>query len=266
LLPLSSPCTVAGVRESFAALLTGATLHLLDPQRAGLNGIRRAIRESAITICYAVPALLRSLLAPDEDPADLSSLRVVRLGGDRILLSDVQLLREALPRCLVQIAYSSTETTGTQWFVPPDFETDAPSMPVGYVLPGIAYAIIGDDGTPVPQGEIGELVVRSRYVALGLWEGGRCVPRVQRPASQHPGEWIFPTGDLVSLAPNGLLSMFGRKDRQVKIRGQRVEPAELEAALRRAPNVADATVIARRMEGDAVLVAFVTSRHADAKP
>jgi acyl-coenzyme A synthetase/AMP-(fatty) acid ligase len=101
-------------------------------------------------------------------------------------------------------------------------------------------------------------VIRGRYVALGHWIAGKLDPSAfpADPAG-HPGVRIFRTGDLVLLRPDGMLVPQGRADRQVKINGLRVEPAETEAALRSLPGVADAAVT---VHGDAdapVLVAFV---------
>jgi non-ribosomal peptide synthetase component F len=93
---------------------------VLDVQRTGLREIRRVLREERITLIYAVPALLRTMLQDEEAAADLASLRNVRVGGDVVLWSDVALLRKVLrPSCTIQIGFSSTEAPGLQWFVPP---------------------------------------------------------------------------------------------------------------------------------------------------
>ncbi len=265
-MPLSSPCTIAGLRELFSALLCGASLRIIDQRRSGLRETGLAMSQSRATICYAVPALLRSLLEAGADPTAFSSLRVLRVGGERVLANDVEMLRRVLPSaCRIYVAYSSTETTGSGWFVTSGMKLDGPSVPVGYMLPGVEFAIVDEAGNSVPSGAIGELVIRSRYVALGHWEGGSCVPGPIRPNPDYPAERILRTGDLVSMRPDGLLTTFGRSDRQVKIRGQRVEPAELEGALRRSPLVADAAVAVRQAGGDATLLAFVVLR-AEAGP
>lgn len=263
-LPLSSFCTIAGTRECFAALLSGAKLVLADPEETGLREMRRVIRAQHATIMYSVPTLIRQLIEVDEDRRDLASLRVVRVGGDRVLWSDIDLIRGAVQAsCLIQIGYSSTETTGTQWFVPADHPRRSACSPAGYVLPGIEFCILDEEGTSVPPGEVGELVIRSPYVALGEWRAGRCVPGAMRHDDTNRHLRILATGDLVRLDPSGLLEVLGRKDRQVKINGTRVEPAELETVLRKAPGVADAAVLVRRGGEAAVLVAFVASHAGD---
>lgn len=239
-LPLTGLATIAGCREILAALLTGATLHLVEMEAVGLRGVRARMKDQGTTVTYLVPALLRTLMA--DAPTDtFSSLRVVRVGGEKVLWADIALLRKAAPHCLVQIGYSSTETTGSQWFLPSEPPDSDANVPVGRLLPGIAFAIVNKEGLRVPPGETGELVIKSPYVLLGHWESGAVVPAEADP--DNPCERIFPTGDLVQLDSHGLLRIIGRKGRQIKINGRRIEPAELERVMRSAPSVRDAVAI-----------------------
>ena len=259
-MPFSSACTIAGLRERFSALLTGASLHLFDVQRVGVRQILQGLHDAKITIVYAVPALLRSLMQLGEGPAP-SSLRVVRVGGDAVLWSDVDALRKWLPEtCLIELGYSSTEAPIMQWFVPRDFPQDGARVPIGYALEGDTLAILDDDGRPAEEGE---LVVRSPYVALGRWIDGRSVPERFEPDAQDPSCRILRTGDLVCLREDGLIDIIGRKDRQVKIRGFRVEPGEIEAMLRRRASVLDAAVLPRKTGTSTILAAYVVARGAD---
>ena len=257
---LSSFCTIAGTREALTALLTGARLVIVDPERAGLRAIRLLIRQHNVSIVYGLSGVLSAAIGSDAIAEDLRSLRIVRLGGDQVSWDDYTLIRKAVPStCYIQIGYGSTETTGTQWFVPFAVARTCLSVPVGYILPGITFAILDDDGSPVTTGEVGELVIRSRYVALGQWEKARCVPgaTIQDP---NPDFRILHTGDLVRMDEDGLIEVVGRKDRQIKINGKRVEPAELEMWLRRFPQVSDAAVIPSRSEEHVSLVAFVAPK------
>lgn len=261
MLTLSSPCTIAGTREGLAALLTGATLHVVDTQRTGLGDIARWLRDARITAFNAVPSILRALADVPDAVTALRSLRTVRIGGEVVFWSDIALLRRVLPDdCYIQIGYSSTEATGTQWFVPRDATPGGPFVPVGYVLPGNAASIVDDTGRPVPHRQTGELVLRSRFVALGLWQKGQCVPGGVQTDARHPGERVLHTGDLVHMDAEGVCTVTGRKDRQVKVNGVRIEPSEVEAALRGLPQVGDAAVIARRSGETTTLAAFVVPR------
>ncbi|MEI9991933.1 MAG: alpha/beta fold hydrolase [Rhizomicrobium sp.] len=252
-LPLSSECTIAGLRERFTALLSGATLHLIDVQRAGARAILD--RLAGVTLVYAVPALLRSLTPLGAAP---SSLRVLRVGGEAVLWSDIDALRAWLPPdCRIELGYSSTEAPIMQWFVPADFPREGERVPLGYPLAGNALAVVGESGEAATPGDAGELVLRSPYVALGRWVDGK-VDAGDFPADPNdPSCRIHRTGDLVCLRADGLIDLVGRKDRQIKIRGVRVEPGELEAAIRRRPGIRDVAVYPRRVGAQWWLIAYV---------
>jgi len=258
-MPLSSGCTIAGLRERLSALVIGARLHPLDVQRAGAREILRRLEETGTTVIYVVPALLRTLIALGAKGP--SCLRVVRIGGEAVLWSDVSLFRGWLPNdCLIQLGYSSSEAPIFQWFVPEDFPRDGVRIPIGYPLVSGEVAILGEDGEPVAAGDIGELVVKSPYVALGHWRNGQLDRSPFPQAPGDPGCRILRTGDLVSLRSDGLLDIIGRKDRMVKIRGIRIEPGEVEAALRAQPGVADAAVLPRRIGSSVSLIGYVVAR------
>lgn len=251
-MPLTGPATIAGCREMMTPMLCGATLYLLDVESAGIRAVRDHFQRWRVTVAYLVPALLRVLMNGSQ-PDTFSSLRIVRVGGERVLWADIDRLREAVPEsCHIQISYLSTETTGTQWFLPRDYPEHGATVPVGFVLPSVDYAVVDENGDPVAPGNEGELLVRSRYVALGYWDRGKNIPLQE--SLLDPQARIFATGDLVKVDEAGLIWIIGRKGRQIKINGRRVEPAELELVLRRAPGIRDAVAVVTDTNE---LVAFV---------
>jgi amino acid adenylation domain-containing protein len=260
LLLLSSPGSIAGQREMFAALLNGASLHITDPQADGVHAVLATMQREGVTLCYAVPSLLRMLLRLPHAQAAFAHMRVVRIGGDVTLASDLALFRGVVPAsCRFFASFSSTETPAVfQWFVPPSWQADGARVPIGHARPGCDFTVLDDDGQTVPQGEIGELVVRSPYLALGQWQDGRLVPGRIECDPQDPALRIFHTGDLVRQRPDGLWELFGRKDRLIKIHGQRIDTGEVEAVLRGCAGVTDVVVMARqRGEETVALAAFV---------
>jgi acyl-coenzyme A synthetase/AMP-(fatty) acid ligase/thioesterase domain-containing protein len=256
---LSAPGTIAGVRETFSALLNGATLYVTDPNRLGINGVLQMLSSAGATIGYAVPALLRQLLSAPDARAAFAQARVIRIGGDMPTKEDLELCRAVLPAsCRVLFAFSSTEVpTIFQWFVPHGWQPDSTRLPIGYARAGMDFKI-------EPDGEAdgaGELIVRSRYLALGHWQGGQLQTGPFQTDPTDPGVRILRTGDRVRLRPDGLVEMTGRLDRQIKIRGSRVDLAEVEAVLRGCANVADVAVIPRRQGEDvSALIAYVVPR------
>jgi non-ribosomal peptide synthetase component F/thioesterase domain-containing protein/acyl carrier protein len=259
-LTLASLSTIVGVRDIVTALLAGASVHLLDPQRAGGREILNVIRTEAITILFAFPALLRSVIAYGGEVG--VALRLVRIGGDTTLWSDIDLLRAWLgPEPAIQLIYAATEAPMMQWFVDESCRGDEPRIPIGYPLAGNRLALIGDDGRNTRPGNVGELVVASPYVALGLWVDGRCAASGSIESNGAPTCRLFRTGDLVRQRPDGLLERIGRKDRQVKIRGARVDLDGVEAVLRQHPLVRDVAALARpAINGEVNLVAYVSPR------
>ena len=258
---LSSPGTIAGIRDTFAALLNGATLYIADPHKGGMTGILRSLRDHRITVCYAVPALLRELLRLPAATQACADLRILRFGGDAVLASDIALCRASIPHsCRILVGYGSTEVpTIFQWFVPSEWPLDGSTIPCGCPTPDLAISLQKEDGTPASCGEVGEVVVRSRYLALGTWQNGElksdvCQVEVE---ADDPTVRIIHTGDLARLRPDGLTELVGRKDRQLKIRGLLVDPGDVETILRRCDKVIDAVVCATNCGGIDSLVAYV---------
>jgi non-ribosomal peptide synthetase component F/thioesterase domain-containing protein/acyl carrier protein len=255
--PLSS---IVGVRDVITALLAGASIHLLDAQRADPGRILNFIGSRAITVLFAAPALLRSTIRYARERAS-PALRLVRVGGDAMLWSDIDSLRDWLvPDAAIQSIYAATEAPMMQWFVDEACRGEDPRVPIGYPLPGNPLAIVDESGRAAARGEVGELIVRSPYVALGSWIGGRGVVDSRGKHGTH-AERVFRTGDLVRARSDGLLERLGRKDRQVKIRGVRIELEGVECAVRRHPLVRDVGVLARAgADGETILIAYVSAR------
>jgi acyl-CoA synthetase (AMP-forming)/AMP-acid ligase II/thioesterase domain-containing protein len=257
---LSSTGTIAGIRDIFSALLNGATLVIAEPGRVGFDGILRAMDHEHVTICYAVPALLHSLFHLEGAASAFRHVRILRLGGDIVWERDVVLFRaKAPPACHILIGYGSTEApTLFQWFVPRNWPGDGSRMPCGRLLPDVSVALVDETGMTSPSGEIGELVVRSRHLALGYWQDGHLQREILEDAAAPA---FMKTGDLLRLRHDGLAELVGRTSRLVKIRGQRIDPGEIESVVRGSQEVAEAAVVVRTEDGSAVsLDVFVVPR------
>jgi acyl-coenzyme A synthetase/AMP-(fatty) acid ligase/thioesterase domain-containing protein/acyl carrier protein len=257
---LSSTGTIAGIRHIFAALLNGATLIIAEPRQVGFGGILRAMARERITICYSVPALMRGLFKLHDAGSAFQHLRILRLGGDIVWERDIALCRSVLPAtCHIMIAYSSTEApTVFRWFVPPGWSGDGSRMPCGRLTPDVSVTLVDEKGNTSGDGEIGELLVRSRHIALGLWQEGHLQSDI---CESDPSVPFFRSGDLVRLREDGLAVLVGRKGRWLKIRGQRVDPGEVEGIARSSNGVADAAVVVRTEDDEATgIEVFVVPR------
>jgi amino acid adenylation domain-containing protein len=255
MLPLSALGTVNGCSYILAILLAGGTL--VQSPLTSLRDLRAVIRRERITALIGLPRLLDMVAGADvHEP--LTSLRFIRSTGEAMRRSELDRLRATLPRhCHINITYGMTETSVTHWWVPHDYSGSDALLPMGYPLDGVDFVIVGDDGEPVADGAVGEIVVRSRVVALGDFVGGRCVPGRVSPDPADPTRRIFATGDLVRLRPDGMLQFVARGDRQIKVNGQRVEPAEIEEAMLRFPGVAEAVIVTAGTGDAPALLGFV---------
>ena len=249
--------SVGGARDAFVALAAGATLRICDI-RKGLTEISRVLDEDRVTILSFIPTALRMILGIEGAERSFRHLRVLDLHGERILASDIALFRAKLPAgCLISVTMGSIEAGAVfSWFVD-DARIEGANVPVGYLLPARAVALLDDDGAAVAPGEVGELFARGA-MALGAWRDGRLVPGPFLPDPDDARSRIYPMGDLVRQRADGLFDYVGRKDRQVKINGLWADIGEVESAVRAMDGVADAVVIALGGGGEAErLAAFV---------
>ena len=214
-----------------------------------------------MTVYASTPTLYRELLTDDAPGGEgFPDLRVVWLSGETLTWNDVACFRARFaPGCLLVNALGTVETGDFRHFVVPAREEFAgPTVPAGYPVADKQVLLLDAQGRDVPPGEIGEIAVRSAYLARGYWR--RPELTAERFLADPAGgeQRIYLTGDLGRLREDGCLEYLGRADRQVKIRGHRVEPAEVEAALRDCAGVADAAVVAQTdAAGVTRLIAYV---------
>ncbi|MFJ8686406.1 AMP-binding protein [Micromonospora wenchangensis] len=155
--------------------------------------------------------------------------------------------------------YGMSETVGATWYWIGADRTVGRRLPVGAPIPNAEVHILDEQGRPTPPGQTGEICLGGAVIGRGYH--GQPVLTAQRwiPHPGGDGRRLLRTGDLGRLGPDGVLDVLGRADRQVKIRGQRVEPPAVEDALRRCPGVAEAVVIAEPDGHDLHLVAYLRS-------
>jgi acyl-coenzyme A synthetase/AMP-(fatty) acid ligase len=223
------------------------------------------VQERRITIISAIPSVLRLLLALPGAGEAFARVRGIFTASESVLRSDIDAWRRVLPAdCGIALAYGLTEGSPlSDWFVPREFPGTEARLPVGYPIAWHEFAIADAAGQPVRDGEVGELWVRGRLLSLGEWRQGRCSPGRLLADSDDPSRLVLRTGDLVRLRPDGLMEFVGRTDAMVKIRGNRVELAEIEDVIRRIPGVADVAIIPHQSDAETTVVAFVVLKKSD---
>lgn len=239
----------ASVLEIFTALTTGATLCLVSRETL-LSGRQLAeyAQERNVTVATFPPSLL-AVLSPPEWP----TLDTVISAGERCPADLVA--RWSRGRRFIN-AYGPTETT----IVVIVYEHDgrrAGDPPIGRPLSNTQVYLLDQHLNPVPVGVTGELHIGGAGVGRGyLRRSGLTAEKfIPSPFSTEPGARLYKSGDLACYLPDGNIRYLGRRDEQVKVRGFRIEPGEIEATLKEHPAVADAVVMA---DEDQRLVAYVT--------
>ncbi len=236
---LQSPSFSGAVSSLFGALLNGAAIFPYDLRREGTAGLGRWLVQERITIYHSVPALFRLAAS---GAAALPDLRLIRLEGDRMSRNDWDLFRERFhDGCVLVNGLGATECgLVRQFFIDRPMPVTDGLVPIGYPVEDMQILIVDEGGGPVELGEVGEIAVRSRYLALGYYQRPDLTASAFLPDPSDPDVRTYRTGDLGRLHPDGCLDHLGRLDARVKIRGQWVDLAEVEAALLGAEGVGEA--------------------------
>jgi amino acid adenylation domain-containing protein/thioester reductase-like protein len=267
------------VEQALVTLLGGATLMLPAAGTVAPADLLRYLELQRVTVVDLTPAYWHQLLAGTGAGDDrLRSVRLMITGGDLADRADCQAARQAAPAARLLNAYGLTETTITSAL----FDVGAGAaaepalpgaavpaevpVPAGTALPHAQLLVLDASLNPVAAGEKGEIYIGGCGIARGYL--GRPDLTAQRfvpnPYSAEPGARMYRTGDLGRWRDDRNLEVIGRLDRQLKISGYRVEPAEIERALAGHPGVGEVMVIGRDTgSASRQLVAYYTRRRGD---
>ena len=241
---IANPAFDASTFEVWGALLNGAQLASI-PYQTMLSPVAfgGALDELAVTAMFVTTALFNQLAraAPG-----VFRGRDVLFGGEAADPCSVQAaLRDGGPRRLVHV-YGPTETTTfATWHEVREVAADAATIPIGRPIANTEVYVLDQRREPVPVGVPGEIYIGGPGLALGYFGRPDLTAEhfVPHPFDPAPGALLYRTGDRARIRADGALEFLGRRDRQVKIRGHRIEIAEVEAALQRLPQVAEAVVL-----------------------
>ena len=255
---LQGPSFSGAVSSLFGALLNGAAVFPFDVPRGGADRIGAWLQRERITIYHSVPALFRRVA----ESLSLSALRIVRLEGDQAAPRDIELFKARCPRgALLVNGLGATECgIARQFFVDHDTCISTGVVPVGYPVEDMDIVVL-DEGHEVASGEVGEIVIRSRYLAQGYWRQPALTASAFRADPSSDGVRSYHTGDLGRLRSDGCLEHLGRKDFSPKIAGSRVHVADVEAALMEVPGVKEAAVAVLDPDGEPRLAAYLIPRN-----
>ncbi|MEI2430263.1 amino acid adenylation domain-containing protein [Lysobacter yananisis] len=256
----ASPGFDASVLELVMALANGAELHLATPaQRASAEAFNEWFERERLTHALLPPAFLQGRALR------FAHRPVLMLGGEA---PSPALVRELAGQATVINAYGPTEITvcATQWIAPQADAGESAPVPIGRALAGARVYLLDADGRPVARGETGEIHIGGDGVARGYL--GRPELSAERfladPFAAGRGARMYRSGDLARELDDGSLLFLGRNDHQLKLRGYRIEPGEIQARLGEHPQVRECAVLAREgAPGETQLVGYYTG---DAAP
>ncbi|HEY6740280.1 MAG TPA: amino acid adenylation domain-containing protein, partial [Actinopolymorphaceae bacterium] len=256
------------VSDLYAAVLSGATVVTFDLRRHGFARLAEVLVDRAVTVYHSTPTVFRNLVDV-LGPRRLPSIRVVVLGGEQVNRSDLRQVRERCARdCVLVNGYGATEAS---FAIQNHLRASDPEpvyagevVPIGSPLRGYTIRLVDPEDKTVDvtaldddtEPSTGEIAIVSDYLASGYWGDPE-----QTAARFDAGGRVYRTGDLATRLPDGALLYLGRSDRQVKVRGHRLELAEVEAQLAALPEVARAVAVARSVpHGGTEVIGYVQRR------
>ena len=256
---LYSASVAGAIRDIYGALLTGSMLLPFTVREHSFNELAQFLVDGRVTIYHSVATLFRELMTSRSVVTGFSYVRTLAFGGERVLARDLSLIREQFPAStMVYTSIGSTEAgTFARLFLRADSDPGYAAIPLGFVPAGCRVILMDDHSTPVADGEPGEIVVESRYLADEYWRNPQETAQVFSAVPHDPSLRRYHTGDLGMRDADGMLHHYGRSDRQFKVRGHRIEPAEIEAALLAVPEVTNVIVCPQANGDDTQAVAYL---------
>jgi amino acid adenylation domain-containing protein len=238
---------VDSVWEIFGALLQGVRTTIIPDSVA--KEPRRLLKHLArhqVTRIVLVPSLLTEILDCPDVGKRLSALRYCISSGEALSAELASRFRKALPNCRLINLYGSCEVSADVTYYEVKEDDGRAKIPIGRPISNTQIYLLDANCQPVPVGVAGEIHVGGANLARGYWNRAELTAErfIADPFGKDSSRRLFKTGDRACYRADGNLEFLGRADQRVKIRGCRVEPGEVEAALRRHPAVRDCVVVA----------------------
>ncbi|GCF08365.1 non-ribosomal peptide synthetase [Dictyobacter arantiisoli] len=255
----------ASVRDIFGTLTTGAKLVLLhsDEFKEPTAILRQIERHQVTAILSIVPSLLRMLLeTAQEMRGTYASLQLLLASGEPLFLADYQKVASVIsPETRLINQYGPTECTMTSTYYTLDLASyERETVLAGKPIPGMQVYILDHALNLVPPGIQGDVYLSGPGIARSYLNQAEITAErfLPHPWSTEPGERLYQTGDIAHYLPDGNIELSGRSDHQVKIRGNRVELGEIEAALSWHPQVRQSVILIQGAESQEIqIVAYV---------
>jgi amino acid adenylation domain-containing protein len=239
------------VRDIFVALCSGGAICIPDDRQLLLDAPRLIewLDRQRVNLIHCVPSLFRTLINAAPRTEQLTALKHIVMAGEPVMPADVKRWTDIFgERVQLVNLYGTSETTLAKFaYFIKSADKNRTSIPVGKPTPGARALVLDQKGRLCPPGTVGEIYIRTPYRSLGYINqpGLTSEVFVKNPFTDDPADIVHKTGDLGRILEDGNFEFLGRKDQQVKVRGMRVELAEIENILRQHEAVKDVAVIDR---------------------
>ena len=261
-LQLSNYTFDGSVFDIYGALCNGATLVLVDQARSkDVEAIGKLIREQKVTVSFITTTLFNLLVT--EDIETLKGFRKISIGGEALSIPHIQKALDVLGKGKLINGYGPTEST--VFAVTHDISELNPnltSIPIGRPVTGSEIYILDNNKQLSPLGVSGELYIAGEGLSRGYLNNESLTEErfVQNPFD--PGSLMYKTGDLARWLPDGTIEYLGRADDQIKLRGFRIELAEIQARLASHPDIREAALLAQGKGADQYIAGYYVSDEA----
>lgn len=252
------------ILDIYSCLLTGAKLVIIPEQLFQFPGkLPEFIAQKSIDTIFWVPTVMINVAnsgAFDDENLTLPHLKRVLFCGEEMPNKPLNVWRKRFPNALYANLYGPTEITDVCTYHIVDREyADSDPLPIGVPCKNMNVLVLNDDNKAAAQNEIGELCILGSGLALGYWNNPEITEKVfvNNPLNPNYKEKMYRTGDLVFVNDEGLIMFKGRKDSQIKHKGNRIEMGEIETAAKSIDGIKNACVLYNQEEQEIVMFAVL---------
>lgn len=257
----SNPCFDAATFEIWGALLNGATLFLMTNEFTSFDDWKEAISVGKVDVAFFTTGLFNAMV--DEDPLIFEGLKKIVVGGDKISISHVKRLKQAIGHFSLINGYGPTECT-TFAICHEVADKDVDVIPIGKPLTNVEIRILSEEQVEVGDGEIGEIHIGGQGVMRGYLNQPQLTEQALIMDDLNQTKW-YKTGDHGIRLNNGEILYKGRKDSQVKIRGFRIELNEIQDKLDKYMKVESSVVAVKNINDENYVIAYYKQKDENAQ-
>jgi len=253
--------TVGGI-DIFSALFSGAAVYTYEIKEEGsMERLPGWLKKEEITIFHTVPTVYRYFVNTLQEGEIFPKVRLIILGGESVHTVDVNGYKKHFgDECILINLFGSSEVlVAASFLVDKETEMAGNTVPIGYPIDDVELMLLNEKNEKQGVFGVGELVYRSEYLACGYWNMPEKTMEVFSADPTEQGKMLFRSGDLGRMLSDGSIEYLGRKDQQVKIRGNRVEYGEIEAVVDHEKGIEKSVVKAfERENGELTLILYYT--------